>query len=229
MDENSEIREARASSSSSGRNRETMPIAVLISGGGSTLLNLLAHIEAGQLTLDIRLVLSSSKRAAGLRHAHEAGISHHIVRRRDFASPQEHSEALFGACREARVELVVMGGFLEHVLIPEDFLNRAVNIHPSLIPAFCGHGFYGLRVHEAVLEYGAKVTGCTVHFVDNVYDHGPIILQRAVPVLDDDTPQSLAARVFAEECRAYPEALQLYAEGRIQVVGRKVRIATRKN
>ena len=98
-----------------------------------------------------------------------------------------------------------MGGFLKHVLIPADFENRVVNIHPALIPAFCGQGFYGHRVHEAVLDAGAKMSGCTVHFVDNVYDHGPIILQRTVPVLDDDTPDTLAARVFAAECEAYPE------------------------
>ena len=109
-----------------------------------------------------------------------------------------------------------MGGFLKHVLIPPDFENRVINIHPALIPAFCGQGMYGLRVHEAVLDYGAKVTGCTVHFVDNQYDHGPIILQRTVEVLPDDTPESLQARVFAAECEAYPEALRLLASGRVQ-------------
>jgi phosphoribosylglycinamide formyltransferase 1 len=197
---------------------------VLISGGGTTLRNLLERIRAGELSLDVRVVLSSSKRAGGLRYAEEAGIPWHLVRRRDFDTPEAHREALFGHCRAAAVSLVVMGGYLEHVLIPEDFVHRVVNIHPSLIPAFCGHGYYGLRVHEAVLDYGAKISGCTVHFVDNVYDHGPIILQRPVPVLDDDTPTTLAARIFEEECRAYPEALQWYAEGRVVVEGRRVRI-----
>ncbi len=120
--------------------------------------------------------------------------------------------------------LVVMGGFLKRVTIPEDFTNRVTNIHPALIPAFCGRGYYGHRVHEAVLEYGAKLSGCTVHFADNQYDHGPVILQKAVPVLDDDTPESLAARVFEAECEAYPEALQLIADGRVRVEGRRVRI-----
>ena len=106
----------------------------------------------------------------------------------------------------------------------DDFQHRVTNIHPALIPAFCGRGFYGHRVHEAVLEYGAKVSGCTVHFVDNQYDHGPIILQRPVPVRDDDTPDTLAARVFAEECEAYPEAIRLFAEGRLRVEDRRVRI-----
>ena len=117
-----------------------------------------------------------------------------------------------------------MGGFLKRITIPEDFAHRVVNIHPALIPAFCGDGFYGHRVHEAVLEYGAKLSGCTVHFADNQYDHGPVILQRAVPVLDDDTPDTLAARVFAAECAAYPEAIGLIAAGRVAVEGRRVRI-----
>jgi len=102
-----------------------------------------------------------------------------------------------------------------------------MNIHPSLIPAFCGKGYYGSRVHEAVLEYGVKVSGCTVHFADNFYDHGPIVLQRTVPVLPDDTAESLAARVFQEECHAYPDAVQLFAEGRLRLEGRKVYIQDR--
>jgi len=99
-----------------------------------------------------------------------------------------------------------------------------MNIHPGLIPAFCGHHYYGNKVHEAVINYGAKVSGCTVHFADNVYDNGPIIIQRAVPVLDDDTPHTLAARVFQEECEAYPEAIRLFAAGRLKTEGRRVRI-----
>ncbi|HEV3418000.1 MAG TPA: formyltransferase family protein, partial [Pirellulales bacterium] len=98
------------------------------------------------------------------------------------------------------------------------------NIHPALIPSFCGNGFYGPRVHEAVLEYGAKLSGCTVHFVDNRYDHGPILLQRAIPVLDEDTAESLAERVFQAECEAYPEALRLIGQGRVSIDGRRVRI-----
>jgi len=126
------------------------------------------------------------------------------------------------ACREASVELVVMGGFLKHVRIPPDFEHRVVNIHPALIPAFCGKGFYGLRVHSAVLEYGAKVSGCTVHFADNQYDHGPIILQLTVEVRDDATPETLAHRVFAQECEAYPEAIRLFASGHLRILGRRV-------
>ena len=131
---------------------------------------------------------------------------------------------MFDACRDADAQYVVMGGFLSYVPIPPDFENRVLNIHPALIPAFCGHGFYGHHVHESVLAYGAKVSGCTVHFVDNQYDHGPVILQKVVPVLDDDTPDTLAARVFDAECEAYPEALNLLASGRVTVEGRRVRV-----
>lgn len=202
-----------------------LPVAVLISGGGTTLRNLLDEIDLGRLPLEIRLVISSRRQAAGLQYAERAGCPVEIIRRRDFDLPEAHRDAVFAACRSAGVDLVVMGGYLEHLLIPDDFVHRVVNIHPSLIPAFCGRGFYGPRVHAAVLEYGVKLSGCTVHFVDNEYDHGPIILQRAVPVLDNDTPSTLAERLFAEECRAYPEALRWLAEGRVSVKGRQVHIS----
>ncbi len=124
--------------------------------------------------------------------------------------------------RQADADLVCLAGFLQLLRIPPDFENRVMNIHPALIPAFSGKGFHGLHVHRAVLEAGVKITGCTVHFADNEYDHGPIILQRAVAVADDDTPESLSARVFAQECAAYPEAIRLFAEGRLRIVGRRV-------
>ena len=199
-----------------------VPAVMLISGGGTTLRNLLQHIQAGTLPIRFQHVISSNPQAAGLEFARKANIPISVIGRRQYRSPSAHSEAVFSVCRQCGAQLVIMGGYLEHVLIPPDYENRVVNIHPSLIPAFCGKGFYGLRVHQAVLEYGVKLTGCTVHFVDNLYDHGPIILQRAVPVLDDDTPETLAARVFQEECRAYPEALTWIAEGRVRVEGRRV-------
>jgi formyltetrahydrofolate-dependent phosphoribosylglycinamide formyltransferase len=199
-----------------------LPIAVLISGGGTTLKNLLARIDQGSLPVEVRLVISSHPDAAGLNAPRERGIATTVVRPADYADVADFSQAVFGPCRELGIELVVMGGFLKFVPIPPDFENRVMNIHPGLIPAFCGRGFYGLRVHQAVLDYGAKVSGCTVHFVDNEYDHGPIILQRVVEVHDDDTAESLQQRVFEQECAAYPEAIRLFAEGRLQVVGRRV-------
>ena len=167
-------------------------------------------------------MISSSTDARGLAIAAEAGIPSLVVRKEKSVTAAAYSEAIFGPCRDAGVRYVAMGGFLKYVAIPADFENRVVNIHPSLIPAFCGQGMYGLRVHQAVLDYGAKITGCTVHFVDNDYDRGPIILQRAVAVREDDTAESLQALVFAEECQAYPEALSLLAAGRIKVSGRRV-------
>ncbi len=147
--------------------------------------------------------------------------------RRAFDSQDSFSQAIFDRCREVSADLAVLGGFLKRIVIPEDFTNRVTNIHPALIPSFCGDGMYGHHVHEAVLQYGAKLSGCTVHFADNQYDHGPIILQREVTVLPIDTPDSLAARVFEAECKAYPEALQAIADGRVTVEGEKVRIAER--
>jgi phosphoribosylglycinamide formyltransferase 1 len=200
-------------------------IAVLISGGGTTLRNFIEKIAAGRLPVEIALVVSSSPTARGLQFAADVDIPTVVIERKAFPSQDDFSRAIFDRCRQSRVDLVVMAGFLKRVTIPDDFDNRVVNIHPGLIPAFCGQGFYGHHVHEAVLEYGVKVSGCTVHFADNQYDHGPVILQRAVSVLDDDTPDTLAARVFDAECEAYPEALRLIAAGRVKLDGRRVRIA----
>jgi phosphoribosylglycinamide formyltransferase-1 len=194
-----------------------LKLAVLISGGGTTLKNLIDKIAAKKLDAQIVLVISSTVKAGGLQIAAAAGIPTLVVAPSKFATPQEFSEANFSPCREAGADLVVMGGYLKHLLIPPDFENRVTNVHPALIPACCGLGMYGRHVHEAVLESGAKLSGCTVHFVDNVYDHGPIILQKSVPVLDDDTPNTLAARVFSAECEAYPEALRLIARGKVRV------------
>lgn len=199
-------------------------IAVLISGGGTTLRNLIEKIDAGQLPIEIALVVSSSPTARGLQFAHDADIPEVVLERKAFGSQEDFSRDIFDRCRQAHADLVVMAGFLKRLTIPDDFANRVVNIHPALIPAFCGAGFYGHHVHEAALEYGVKLSGCTVHFADNQYDHGPVIVQQAVPVLDDDTPETLAARIFEAECEAYPEALRLLAAGRVTVEGRRVRI-----
>jgi phosphoribosylglycinamide formyltransferase-1 len=188
-----------------------LPIAVLISGGGTTLRNLLEKRNSNALPVEFRLVISSREDAGGLQYASAANVPTQIIRRRDFANPQEHSQALFDAIRAAGAELVVMGGYLEHLLIPSDYDHRVLNVHPSLIPAFCGKGMYGLRVHKAAIHFGVKVSGCTVHWVDNEYDHGPIVLQRACDVLANDSPESLQRRVFALECEALPEAIRNYA------------------
>src|SRR5579862_2355669 len=200
-------------------------LAVLLSGGGTTLQNLLDHIAADKLQAQIVCVVSSNPQAYGLVRAEKAQIPSIFVRRKSCASAEEFSERIFAFCREHRAELVCMGGFLQLLPIPTDFQGRVLNIHPALIPAFSGKGFHGLHVHRSAIEAGVKVSGCTVHFADNEYDHGPIVSQRVVPVLDDDTPDSLAARVFEQECEAYPEAIQWFAEGRLRIEGRRVHCA----
>lgn len=202
----------------------SFPIAVLLSGSGTTLQNLLTHIRTGTLPVRIVAVIASKPNVLGVARARDAGLPTHVVERNRFASVDAFSAATFAICREAGAQLVCMAGYLQLLHIPADYQGKVLNIHPSLLPAFGGRGMYGHHVHEAVLHYGAKISGCTVHFADNEYDHGPIVLQRSVPVADDDTPDTLAARVFQEECAAYPEAVRAYAEGRLRQHGRHVRI-----
>jgi phosphoribosylglycinamide formyltransferase 1 len=204
--------------------KSTIRLAVFLSANGMTLQNLLDCIADGRLKAQIVLVASNNDDAYGLVRAENVDIPTAVVERKAFATPEEFSRSLFDLCRKHRAELVCLAGFLQLLQIPDDFQGRVMNIHPALIPAFCGKGYYGHHVHEAVLAAGVKITGCTVHFCDNQYDHGPIILQRPIPVLEDDTADSLAARVFEQECEAYPEAIRLFAEGRLHIEGRRVRI-----
>jgi formyltetrahydrofolate-dependent phosphoribosylglycinamide formyltransferase len=203
----------------------SLKIVVLLSGSGRTLQNLLDLSQAGELPVDVVRVISSSRKAYGLERARLAGVEGLVLRRRSYGDDAAYSEAVFGACREAGAELVVLAGWLKLLCpIPADFQGKVLNIHPALLPSFGGHGFYGSRVHQAVLDHGAKVSGCTVHFVDDDYDQGPIVLQQAVPVVEGDTPDTLAARVFAAETEAYPEAIRLFAAGRLRLEGRVVRV-----
>jgi phosphoribosylglycinamide formyltransferase-1 len=204
--------------------RRPIRLGVLISGGGSSLANLLKCREAGVLDAEFPLVIASRADCGGLQIARNSGIRAEVISRKSFKDTDEFSAQIFSLLREAKVDLVVLAGFLCLVRIPPDFANRVMNIHPALIPSFCGKGLYGMRVHEAVLSRGAKLSGCTVHFADNLYDHGPIIVQKAVSVLEDDTPQTLAARVFEAECQAYPEAIRLFAAARLVVTESRVRI-----
>jgi formyltetrahydrofolate-dependent phosphoribosylglycinamide formyltransferase len=198
-------------------------LAVLLSGSGTTLQNLIDRIGDGRLAAAIVCVVANKADAFGLSRAAAAGIPTAVIERRSCPDRAEFSCRIFDVCRSHQADLICMAGFLQLLEIPPDFLLRVLNIHPALIPAFCGKGFHGLAVHRAALEAGVKVSGCTVHFADNEYDHGPIITQRVVPVLDDDTPETLAARVFAQECEAYPEAITQVASGQLVVQGRRVR------
>lgn len=189
-------------------------IAVLLSGGGTTLQNLIDRIAAGTLSARIVQVISSKPDVFGVERAKRAGLPVEVLRRRDFPSVEAFSEQVFERCRRAGAGLVCLAGFLQLLRVPADFEERVLNIHPALLPKFGGQGMYGHHVHKAVLAAGETESGCTVHVVDNEYDHGPVILQRRVPVLPGDTPETLAARVFEQECEAYPEAIRLFAERR---------------
>lgn len=187
-------------------------LAVLLSGSGRTLENLLERIDGGTLPASVAVVVSSRADVRGARIAERAGVPVRVLPPGG-QGVDRWSESIFAACREARADLVVMAGFLHLVRIPPDFAGRVINIHPSLLPAFGGRGFHGMNVHRAVLERGCTVSGCTVHLVDDEYDHGRVLLQQAVPVLSDDSPESLAARVFAAECQTLPEAIRRIAAG----------------
>jgi formyltetrahydrofolate-dependent phosphoribosylglycinamide formyltransferase len=204
----------------------TRPIrlAALISGGGTTLQNFIDRIASGEMSAEIAVVISSNPKAYGLDRARAAGIPSAVVERKRGQSVEEFSRANFDVIRKHAPNLVCLAGYLKFLRIPDDYAGRVMNIHPALIPAFCGHGYYGHAVHQAAIDYGVKVSGCTVHFVNNEYDAGPIIIQRTVPVLEGDTADTLAARVFREECIAYPLAIRLFQSGRLKIAGRKVLI-----
>jgi phosphoribosylglycinamide formyltransferase-1 len=193
-------------------------LAALISGGGTTLQNLIDRIAAGRLAAEIAGVVSSRADAHGVERARKAHLPMTVVERRsaDFA------ERVWSAARSFNPDLVCFAGWLHLLPIPADFRHRVLNIHPALLPAYGGKGMYGRRVHEAVLASGAKVSGCTVHFADDTYDTGPILVQKCVPVMEGDDPVSLAARVFEAECQAYPEAIELLAQGRVSIEGNRV-------
>lgn len=202
--------------------KTSLRIAVLISGGGTTLHNLLQFQSQVDCCFETTLVISSSPNAGGMAFAKDANIPCHIVKKEKNDAGELFSETIFSLCRQHDIQLVVMGGFLKHLMIPDDFADRVINIHPSLIPAFSGQGFYGDRVHQAVLDYGCKVSGCTVHFVDNQFDHGPIISQQTVDVVEGDDAQQLQKRIFAQECHLYPRVVQAFALGDVKREGRWV-------
>ena len=199
-------------------------IAVLLSGSGTSLENLLEKIDAGEVPAEVRVVIASKTKAFGLERARRRGIPALPIPRKQHPDVGEFNDAIHAVLEKYDIDLVLLLGFLSPFETRGRFEGRTMNVHPALIPAFCGKGFYGHRVHEAVLESGVKVTGATVHFVDAEYDHGPIVLQEGVPVEEDDTPDTLAARVQAAERRLVPEAVRLFAEGRLTIDGRRVRI-----
>lgn len=205
-------------------NPRPLRIAVLLSGSGTSLENLCEHIDTGDLHAEVCVVIASKTQAGGLERARRREIPAFAVPRREHPEVGEFNDALHAILAQHEPDLVALLGFLSPFETRGRYDGRTVNVHPALIPAFCGQGMYGRRVHEAVLEAGAKLTGATVHFVDAEYDHGPIILQEAVAVRDDDTADSLAERVQAAERRLVPRAIRLFAESKLTIEGQRVRI-----
>ena len=203
-------------------------IAVCVSGGGTNLQAIIDSVADGRITnAEIVRVISNKPGVKALERAEKAGIPSVVVSRKDFSDKDAFNKALISAVDEAKPDLIVLAGFL--VVLPEEltekYTNKIINVHPSLIPSFCGVGFYGLKVHEEALKRGVKVTGATVHFVDEGCDSGPIILQKAVEVQPDDTPESLQLRVMEQaEWIIMPKAIDLIANGKVTVEDRRVKV-----
>jgi len=208
------------------RDERGLRIGVLVSGNGTNLQAILDACARGDIPGGVVLVVSSSAKAFALERARQAGVPTVVLAPKEFSDRASYDARLTNILGSARVELVCLAGFLR-ILTPqfvERFAGRIMNIHPALLPAFGGPGMYGAHVHEVVLASGVKVSGCTVHFADETPDGGPIILQSVVSVEDDDTVETLAARLAVEEHRLYPAAIRLFAEGRLQVIGRRVHV-----
>jgi len=201
-------------------------IAVLLSGNGTSLENLFEHIDRGEVPGEIAVVIASKEKAFGLERARQRGVPAIAVPRDQYESGSAFNDALHAALDEYEIDLVALLGFLSLFELRGRYEGRTLNVHPALIPAFSGKGYYGKRVHEAVLAAGVKVTGATVHFVDEEYDKGPILVQEAVPVKEDDDAESLADRVQEAERRLVPLAIRWVAEGRVSIEGARTRIDT---
>jgi phosphoribosylglycinamide formyltransferase-1 len=206
--------------------RANIRIGVLASGRGSNLQAIIDACKRGYIPGEVVCVISDKKDAFALERARREGIPAIFLDPSDYPSREDYDKALAQTLKEHNVDLVCLAGFMRILTPPfiEQFRNRIMNIHPALIPSFCGKGMYGLKVHQAVLDFGVKVTGCTVHFVTEEVDLGPIIVQIPVMVREDDTPETLSERVLKREHRAYPLAIKLFAEGRLKIEGRRVRI-----
>ena len=209
-------------------NKKPVHLGAMISGGGTTLMNILEYIKDGRLNAEVSLVISSRSTVAGVERAKDAGLNVKIIRKKDYPDIDRFSKRIEQELVAANVDLVVQGGWLCLWKIPARYENRVMNIHPALLPSFGGQGMWGHHVHQAVINAGCKVSGCTVHFCTNDYDKGPIIVQRCCPVQENDTPDSLAKRIFEQECLAYPQAIKLFAEDRLTIRDGKAKILDSK-
>ena len=203
-----------------------LKIGVLISGGGTNLQAIIDNIDSGYINGKVGLIISNKKDAYGLVRGQKSDIESLYVNPKDYESNKDYDLRLIKEFKDRDIDLVVLAGYLK-ILSREfiqEFQNRVINIHPSLIPSFCGDGYYGEKVHQGVLDYGCKVTGATVHIVDEGTDTGPIILQKSVELEEDETVESLQQKVLEIEHKILVEAIKLYCDNRISVVGRRVKI-----
>lgn len=205
--------------------RSPFRIAVLLSGSGTSLENLFDHIDRGEVPAEIAVVISSKEKAFGLERARQRGVPAIAIPRTQYKDIGSFNDALHQSLNEHAVDLIALLGFLSLFELRDKYEGRALNVHPALIPAFSGQGFYGQKVHEAVLASGVKITGATVHFVNEEYDRGPILAQEAVAVAEGDSVETLAARVQEAERRLVPQAIRWIAEGRVRIEGTRTRIA----
>jgi formyltetrahydrofolate-dependent phosphoribosylglycinamide formyltransferase len=201
-----------------------LKLAVLVSGSGRTMQNFIDLADKGELPVEVVCCVSSDKKAKGVERAKKHNIPVETFLRRNYGTTIQYSDAIYSWIEQYNPDYIALAGYLKLLHIPDRYENRIINIHPALLPSFGGDHFYGHHVHEAVVARGCRISGCSVHFADNVYDNGPIILQRTCPVYATDTPDALADRVFEEELIAFPVALKLIAEGRVEVRDGKVYI-----
>jgi len=194
-------------------------IVVLASGGGTNLQAIIDNIEAGKLDAQIRAVISNNSKSGALERARNHNIPDIHLSHKQFATPEEFDQKFLSILKENETDLVVLAGYMKMIspTVIREYKNRIINIHPALLPSFGGKGMYGIHVHEAVIKSGVKVTGVSVHTVDEIYDHGPILYQKCVPVSSDDTPETLQQRVLPHEHEAYSRVIQLFAEGKIEI------------
>jgi phosphoribosylglycinamide formyltransferase-1 len=198
-------------------------LVVLASGGGTNLQAIIDNIEAGKLYAQIKAVISNNSKSGALERARNHNIQAIHLSHKQFATPEEFDQKLLSVLKENETDLVILAGYMKMIspTVIREYKNKIINIHPALLPSFGGKGMYGMHVHEAVLDSGVKVTGVSVHTVDEVYDHGPILYQKCVPVLPDDTPESLQQRVLPYEHEAYSNVIKLFAEGKIEIKDNK--------
>jgi formyltetrahydrofolate-dependent phosphoribosylglycinamide formyltransferase len=203
-----------------------MKVAVFVSGKGTNLLNIIRKSKDGFLRSEVKLVISD-RDCEAIESSERAGILTKVADPKSFRDQAEFGDTLLDVLKKAEIDFIVLAGYLKKIpnVVIENYANRIINIHPALLPSFGGKGMYGMKVHQAVLDYGCKVSGATVHLVDVEYDHGPVVIQKCVPVSEEDTPESLASKIHQLEYELLPEAIRLFESNQVKIEGRKIVIS----